>query len=349
MRKLLSLMLIVLIGALLVVSCNDSPTPTPPTPSDPERPATLTLSSFREYYAKDAAASELVGSLYYTDTKGKITTLTLKDEGVTTDFDSKTVGEKTLKITYKGIDCVAKYHIVDPGEVTVKGEFIVDKNTVFIFKADKKVEKEIWDNWGDYFIFNDPPEAQELGEYTIGISSTGKTIVRIGDKNFYPDGNGGLLTYPSEDAYFGSESNYAPSRNFLYVSRTKEDKRSADVAQNNYLVIGFNEYGTMFMWFVSDTAASTLAGLNKNNVDVVVKASSFFFDSSGAHFDTFTPTGYGTKAKNLRLTLNKDGYASTEAAFSIVSSTDDSYKGYAYTMKLTSVATPVDLPEPNAN
>lgn len=349
MRKLLSLMLIVLIGALLVVSCNDSPTPTPPTPSDPERPATLTLESFREYYAKGAAATELVGSLYYTDTKGKITTLSLKDEGVTTDFDSKTVGEKTLKISYKGIDCVAKYHIVEVEDVTVKGDFIVDKNTVLVFKADKTVEKEVWANWSDFFVYDNLPTPKDLGKYTVGISAAGKTIVRINDKNYYPDGKGGLLTYPSDEAFFGSESNYSPNTDYFYVSRSKEDSRSATVANNKYLVIAFNGYGTMYMWFVDNLEKTTLDGLNETNVKVIVRGSNFAFDSAGASFDTFTPAGYEEVAKNLRLMLNKDGYASTESAFSIVSSSEGTYKGYAYTMKRTDVEVKVILPEPNAN
>ena len=349
MKKVISLMMIVLLAAVLIVSCSNSPSPTP-TPSDPERPATLTLGSFREYYAKGAAATELVGSLYYTDTKGKITTLSLKDEGVTTDFDSKTAGEKTLKISYKGIDCVAKYHIVEVEDVTVKGDFIVDKNTVLVFKADKTVEKEVWANWRDFFVYDYDklPTPQDLGKYTVGISAAGKTIVRINDKNYYPDGKGGLLTYPSDEAFFGSDSNYSPNTDYLYVSRSKEDKRSADVAKENYLVIGFNGYGTMFMWFVGNLEAETLAGLNATNVNVVVKGSSFTFDSAGAYFDTFTPTGYEEVAKNLRLMLNKDGYASTESAFGIVSSSEGDYRGYSYVMKLTSTPTP-NLPEPNAN
>ena len=52
MRKLLSLMLIVLIGALLVVSCNDSPTPTPPSPSDPTYTPTLTSYNAKEVFEK---------------------------------------------------------------------------------------------------------------------------------------------------------------------------------------------------------------------------------------------------------------------------------------------------------
>lgn len=362
MRKLLSLMLIVLIGALLVVSCNDSPSPSPtPTPTDPERPATLTLASFREYYAK-SPTSKPIGSIYYTDTKGKITTLSLTDEGVTTDFDSKTVGEKTLKISYKGIDCVAKYTIVEVGEVSVKGAYIVDKNTVLVFEEDeqgnKTVKREYWNNWGAYYNLSDDPDESEPVTYTPGISAAGKTIVTVDipekqyKKNLYPDGIGGLLTYPSEAVYFGSDSNYVPNTDYLYVSRSKEDKRSAGVANDKYLVIGFNYNGTMFMWFVANLdEEETLKKLKAEDAKVVISASDFIFDSSGAYFETFTPDAYKGQgvADNLRLMLNKDGYASTESAFSIVSSSEGTYKGYAYTMKLTSVPIPDDLPDPNVD
>ena len=45
------------------------------------------------------------------------------------------------------------------------------------------------------------------------------------------------------------------------------------------------------------------------------------------------------KAQNLSIYLNKDGYASTDRAFSFVSSSgvSDDYKGYSYTMKLTDI------------
>ena len=111
MKKKLFPMIILLCALLLIVavSCNSSPKKDPVVPSDPTepaRPATLTLSYFRENYRKGADKPE--GKLYYTDTKGKITTLSLQSEGVTTDFDATTVGEnKTLKITYKDIECAA--------------------------------------------------------------------------------------------------------------------------------------------------------------------------------------------------------------------------------------------------
>ena len=327
----------ILICALLLavaVSCNNNPGGGG---SEPKRPATLTLGSFRDYYAKGVDKSALVGTLYYTDTDGKITTLSLTSEGVTTDFDSSAVVQgKTLKITYKNIDCVATYNIVELEPVDISGTFVFDKNTTYSFvSGSNTIKKRVYDSWYKFFI-DEEVDPTDL-TYSTAISSSGKTVIKVaGDSwSYYPDGQGGILYKPSEWDYFDFESKYIPDNHF-YVSTAPEDSRSItnETARGNYLIIAFNynDSCNMYMWFKKNL--NDLDKLDPTKADVVVPADKFSFGTAGVELEKQDIGAYDC-AKNLNIILNKDGYYSTDKAFSIISHAGDEYKGYSYCMKLT--------------
>ena len=337
----------ILICALLItvaVSCNNNPGGGG---SEPKRPATLTLGYFKENYAKGADKSALSGTLYYTDTDGKITTLSLTSEGVTTDFDSSVVAEKkTLKITYRNIDCVAVYNIVEIEKVDISGTFIFDKNTTYTFESGSNtVKKRVYDSWLKFF--RDEEIQPSTLTYRTEINSSGKTVIKIGDDiwPYYPDGKGGILYKPSEWDYFDSDSAYIPDVNY-YVSTSPEDNRSItnETARGKYLVIAFDyeDDCKMYMWFTK--TIDSLQSLTKDKADVVVSADKFSFGTAGLMLEK-QDIGTYTCAKNLNIILNKDGYNSKDRAFSIISHSGEGYKGYSYIMKLTDVVPDFSEPE----
>ena len=353
MKKKLFPMIILLCALLLVVavSCNSSPKKDPVVPSDPTepaRPATLTLSYFRENYRKGADKPE--GKLYYTDTKGKITTLSLQSEGVTTDFDATTVGEnKTLKVTYKDIECAATYSVFEPEKVDINGAFIVGEKTILFFKTKDDgtltIDKEVWKNWKVYSEFDYTPENVTQTDnlpYTIDLSSSGETIIKVDDWQYRPDGKGGIRSYKSEDDFLDPANGYVPNTSKFYVSTSTAGRGTPDTIKTKYLVIAFSDgiasYQDMYMWFVDNTAAETLATLTKANAAIIVDASKFSFGQAGVELPK--TEGEATEGKELSRNLkvySREGYDK----FSIVSYCDETnYKGYSYTMNLSAVAIP---------
>lgn len=341
MKKFLSVILVLcaIVLVFTAVSCKKNPTPTP-TPT-PTRAATLEVYSFKNYYPVGATTANLVGTLVYTDTNAKVTTIDIKDSAVTTNFDGTTAGEgKILKITYQGIDTTTTYNVVKVEDVDIAGTFILGKNVSYCFSSGSTtVKKETWTDWGHFTTLDLDPEVSTTS-YTVTISPTGRTTIRLDDWTYSPDGKGGLYSYPSEGQYFEFSNGYIPNTNYFYVSTTKEDDRSItnDAARDKYLVMLFMDNGDAKVWFTDDLAAGTLAGLNDGNKAYTIAANKMIFDNSGVYFKGVTADA--TKGKNLAIYLNKDGYASTDRAFSFVSSTgvDDNYKGYSYIMKLTAVA-----------
>ncbi|MBR6235610.1 MAG: hypothetical protein IKR01_07190, partial [Spirochaetales bacterium] len=109
MRKhILPVLLVIAVLLVAAISCKNNPSPTPtPTPT-PTRPATLTAGYYTKYYELTTGTSSTPkGTLYYTSPEGTITTLSFTSEGVTSNFNSTEAGnDKTLKLSYKGIDCV---------------------------------------------------------------------------------------------------------------------------------------------------------------------------------------------------------------------------------------------------
>lgn len=336
MRKhILPVLLVIAVLLVAAISCKNNPSPTP-TPT-PTRPATLTVYSFRNYYFLDAAKTDLVGTLVYTDTAGKVTTVDIKDASVTTDFDtSKVVEGKVLKISYQGIDTTAVYNVVKPQEVDISGSFVLGKNVTYVFTSgSKNVIKETWDNWDQFYNLTPPGPKETPLTYSVSLSPSGRTTIKLDDWTYSPDGKGGLSSYPSEGQFFDYDAGYVPNTNYYYVSTTKEDNKSITnpAAQGKYLMMQFTAAnGNVKVWFVDDPTAAP-AG----DPAYTIPADKMIFDNSGVYIKNYSVND--TNAKNLSIYLNKDGYNSKERAFSFVSSSgvDDAYKGYSYTMKLSNV------------
>ena len=336
--------LIAILAVLLVLglaSCSDKSSSGGGS-SEPKRPAELSVTSFTENYPVGTAKPS--GSLLYTSTEGKITPVDINDAGVTTNFDATTAGtNKVLKITYKGIDAVKYYNVVEPQKVDVTGTFIVDKNTTLTFSTDTdgklKITKEDWGNW--YTFNNLPlplPESKVL-EYTIGISPAGRTVIRTNGWSYTPV-DGGLSGYPSESAYFEYGSGYTPNTEYFYVSTDKEDNRSTtnEAARGKYLVMKFNAYGDALFWFTDALSDEKITYIRAHEDEAIkVDSKLMSFDQAGVNFKNVTIEGKEEAASNLQIILNREDYASKTRAFGFISSSDGTYKGYSYTMKLTDI------------
>ena len=339
MKKRISPFLMVCVLLLAVaVGCNNNPGGGG---SDvPKKAPELTLGNFKQYYPVGAQKSDLIGTLYYSE-DGKITTISVKDDGVTiTGFDSSVAGEnKTIKFTYKDLDCVSTYSIVKKAEVYLDGTVIFDKNTTYTFtNGSNTVTKSVFNSWYDYYNIGvedaeDPVETALT--YTVDINTSGATIIWFeGDTWPYrQDGNGGIQGKPSDSDYFYEN---APQP-YFYVSKTAEDTRMVTnaAARGKYLVAAFDFYGNMYMWFTPDTEDATLQALEVNDA-IMLSAKNIDFDSIGVSFKDVTVLEAEAKAKNLRLMI-RDGYGSKERAFTITSSSGDGYYGYSYVMKVTDV------------
>lgn len=355
-KKLFSTILVCALLLLIAVGCNNSPkskpTPTPQPEEDVTRPATLRVGYFRESYVKGAAKPE--GTLYYTDTAGRASSVSIQSADVTTDFDGNTVGEnKTLKITYKGIDAIAQYTVVEPEKIDINGVYIVGENSILIFTTDADgkltIDKEVWKNWKVYsnFDLGDPTNVTttEGLEYKIDVTSSGATVIRADNWAYRPDGKGGIQSYKSEDDFLDPANGYIPSLDYFYVSSTTAGRGTDAEIKNKYLVIAFSDgisdYQNMYMWFVDDTAPATIATLTKANASIVVDSAKFAFGQAGVELPkTAGLAAEGKKySKNLKV-YSREGYTVAKGAFSIVSYSDETYNGYSYSMGLSTVAIP---------
>ncbi len=328
MKKIFVLMLLVCVLLVGAISCKNSPsTPTPtPGPDEPaKRPASLRLGYFTENYQKGATQPK--GTVYYTDENGKITTLTLQDEGVTTDFNAATAGEnKTLKITYKGIDCVGTYSVYELEEVNVEGCFVVGDNTTYDFRSGSTdVVITTYTSWNQFMNFDTEP-VEKKTSYTTALSSTGRTVIKVTEgedtRTFYPDGNGGLSTY-------GTDLDLPqPKIGEWYISTTPEKGKVLPLVKDKYAAIRFTMDGKMKIWFTADISDGNLATLlTADTPDVVVGADVIKFGLGGVKIDTVTVDA--AKAKNFKMYTRNDF-----ETFCIVSYSDDTYNGYDYALQL---------------
>ncbi|MBQ6672376.1 MAG: hypothetical protein IJM73_04055 [Spirochaetales bacterium] len=326
-------MIICALFLVVAVSCKNSPSPTPtPTPVEPTRPATLRLNYFEKNYEKGATAPK--GSLIYTDEKGKITTPSLQADGVTTDFNASTAGEnKTLKISYQGIDCVASYNVYELEEINISGCFVFTENmTIDFFGAGNDDVMIIeYENWKQFQEYDPDEEKVHMTTYTKALTSAGVTVARVtvGEDrySFYPDGEGGIKTY-HEDWDLPQ-----PEIDEWYVSTDYERGRVSDCARNKYMVARFTTDYTMDVWFVDKDDFATLdySTLNAGNRAYVVPADKFTFDLGGVKVDKTDVDA--TKAKNFKL-YSRNGFET----FSVVSYyVDNEYPGYSYNLKLKDV------------
>lgn len=347
----------ILICALLLavaVSCNNNPGGGGNV--QPTRTATLALGYFKEYYARGASENELAGSLYYTDTKGNITTIPITKDGKVTEgltvegFESGSTGEKkTVTFSYKGTFCTGQYSIVELKKIDIDGTFIFDTNTTYTFTyGSDEIVKEKYAGWNEYLNFESAHPLVETLKYETVLNSSGKTVIKIaGDSwSYSPDGEGGILYKPSDSAYFAIENNkYMPDGEYFYVSTGKEDSRSSAETKNKYLIIGFNYVtepaGDMYMWFVDNLNDTTFTNLDYDNPDLKVPVSCFSFGTAGVELPKQNVGDIDQKpaGKNLNLVLNKYGYDSKEMAFTVISHSDGNYRGYSYCMKLSDVET----------
>ena len=335
----------------IMVSCNSNTTK--PQEVIAKSPATLKVNYFRQYYAVGDGPEKLVGTLSYTAEGGSsINTIDISSEDVKKEgFDTTVPAEgKTLKLTYKGIDCVVTYNVVKQETVDLSGkEFVVADNITLLFEKDNKVTKTTWNSWNQFYNEMDPsPEQEKEFTYTVGISSSGRTIVKVDGDNYYPDADGGLHSYPSTDEFFFNDGKYAPDMINYYVSTAPEDHRERTnvAARDKYLVMKFDYLGNAYMWFKAldpEHPEKLWEELTPEKA-IQIEASKMSFGVGGVFVDKKEGTK-GTSApdnanKNLTIMLNKEGYDSTEKAFSFISYVGEGYNGYSYTMKLSDTLIP---------
>jgi len=332
-KRALFALLICVLALCLVISCKDSGGGGGGGGGgDVKRPAELKLNYLRPYYLKGSEESELDGSLIYTDTDGKITSVNLKEgiaaKTVTTDFDSKAVKKDAiLKITYQGIDCTGTYSIVDIDGVSLGGCYVVAMNTTYDFYDVSKVLVATYTGWGDFMDYSSGTMVDKT--YSLGISgTTGKTIVKVeGDTTtYYPDGKGGL------EGYFSDVDLPEPEIGRWYVSLNKETgSRVNEHASNKYLAVRFTLDGAMNMWFITANDDATVLALDEDHPDVTIPASQVGFDNHGVRVFKATVAGKADWASNMSVYSRSGDF---NDSFTVVSYDGDSYNGYSYSMKL---------------
>ena len=316
--------LIAILASLLIVvgltSCSDAGSGGS---ADPKRPSSLSVSSFTENYPVGASKPE--GTLIYTSTEGKITTVGMNDEGVTTNFNATTAGEnKTLIVSYKGIDAAKTYSVYNvPTVLDAEGWFVVDKNTTYEFTSgSNEVLIEKFDSWSDYKNLN--ASETEEAKYKVKISAGGFVY----GKRFNPDGMGGFQYYESDYLDEPEIVPFGSSSNTYYVSEKADNTKSSDTKVNNkYLYVQFVDVSdtadkyeiVMKMWFEdSDNIIPT-------SVPYIVTADKISFGTSGVFFQDVTIGN----TKNLKM-HSKNGF---EDSISIVSSSEGDYIGYDFILK----------------
>lgn len=301
---------------VVLASCNNSPK-TPEVIA--KNPATLKVYSFQEYYPVGATVDKVSGTLLYTaEGSSSIQTIGIKDSGVTkTGFDTTTAGEgRALKLTYKGVDCVATYSVVAVKEYKISGCFIVDDNLAYNFRDDGKVEIERYNCWDSYLSYNPLDNPVPEGTYESYLSTSGTPRIRVTPpagvdqiRTFVPDDAGGLRLIPADVDIL------EPETDVFYVSTEKGDSRSLAAVVGKYAQIKFTD-GTMKVWFTDTTAAPVgdpAFTVAKNNIS---------FGIDGVKIKSHNADA--SVAKNFRM------YMKGEDRISIVSSTDDGYKGYSF-------------------
>ena len=318
--------LIAILASLLIVvgftSCSDAGSGGS---ADPKRPATLELRNFKETYRLNDSKSALQGTLLYTNTNGTINTVDVKDSAVTvTGFNTSKEGTGNIvKFTYKGIDCAGTYGVYNiPSVLDAEGCFVVDDLTTYDFTANSnKVVVEKYANWKGYQ--NIAPTSTSETSYEVRISSNGLIYALVGDKRFYPDGMGGFKSYDSD---YLAEPEYGTG--CYYVSTEAEKSSSAIIAQNKYLVVQFTTDYTMNMWFVSSEPTSAPSV----DPDYEISYDKILFGTSGIYVKDLQIGEGDNLSKNLCV-YSRNNYEDSIIVVSKTDLTDNSYKGYFYTLK----------------
>ena len=318
----------ILVCLMLVVfaSCNNSPKTREVIAKNP---ATLRVYSFQEYYPVGATPDKISGTLIYSpEGSSSIQTIDVKDSGVTkTGFDSTTAGEgRTLKLTYKGVDCVATYSIVAVRDYKISGSFVVDDNLVLSFKDNGKVEYERYASWKKFMDCDPIDDPVPEGTYESYLSTSGTSRIRVTPpsgvdqvRTFVPDGDGGLRLIPSDVEIL------EPWTSVWYLSAEKADSRSGS-ASGKYGGIQFGTDGTMKLWFLTDGEKADLGSLSRDP-DVTIPADKIAIGIDGVKIKTYDAAA---NAKNFRMYLREDDYH-----VRIVSSSGDGYVGYSFSCVYT--------------
>ena len=95
---------LVLLSTFLLVGCNEEPST--------QEPILSLKTSFQTEYEIGEELNILGGQLLYTDENGKETTVDI-EESFVTGFDSSTLGEKTMTVTYLGKSINVDY-VINP-------------------------------------------------------------------------------------------------------------------------------------------------------------------------------------------------------------------------------------------
>ena len=328
MAKKVLIAILAVILVLGLASCSDKSSSGGGS-SDPTRPATLELRNFKDNYKKGDTQDKITGTLLYTSSEGKITTVDVKDSGVTVSgFDtSAEASGKIVKFTYKGLDCVGTYSVFDiPAVLDVAGCFVVDDLTTYEFSSkSNKVEIQEYTCWDQYENFTGEMAEPTYANYTVEVSSNGLTYALVNGKRFYPDGKGEFEKY---------ESGYLASPKIFYGFYVSDDKESNSEytgptdtkARGKYLVVNFTNNCEMQMWFEEIKPTNTLP---TRTADYTVPASDIKFGTMGVFIKNATIGN----TKNLSM-ISKNDF---KESISITSSSEGEYRGYFY--RLTYVET----------
>lgn len=355
MRKLLSLMLIVLIGALLVVSCNDSPTPTPPTPSDPTYTPTLTSYNAKEVFEKgitqaDAKAKGFFGTLKYMDAKGNFTTVVVKDStevtinGFNTDSVTGEDEVRTITFQYKGLSVTTEYRVYELVVPEVKGTFVIGKNqTMTLDTVKDKAHATITTYYNFMGLYNymyggDEYKKQSVvKEETVDveykfIADTNKVKIIIDGTAYRADGKGGLENHVQDVDVL------EPVIGTVYISTEKFDSRSStqEVVRGQWLAFqavdnaGLPMAKDDYVWnfYLLDKQDSLLPA----QPTFQITADKLSFDVSGVYVDKKTDLEIPTYAKNFQAGPSRDSSYTEFKGLHVVSYADETWKGYSCTL-----------------
>lgn len=354
MRKLLSLMLIVLIGALLVVSCNNSPTPTPPSPSDPTYTPTLTSYNVKEVFAQgikenDARSQGFFGSLKYMDAKGNVSTVSVKDsadvtiKGFYTDTATGEDEVRTLVFQYKGLSVTAKYKVYTLEIPAVKGTFVIGKNTTLTLdtvKTPYSATITTYDNFMCFYNHMWTDAKTGVHERTVDvkygfIADTSNVKIVIDGSAYRADGKGGLEHYVQDVDIL------EPSFDTVYISTEKFDKRSSTqkVVQDKWLAFKAYDKGHTtiekpedYCWkfYLLDERTDPIPATPTFQIN----SDKLSFDVSGVYVDKKTDLGIPTYARNFQAGPNRDSSYTEFKGLHVVSYADDNWNGYSCTLVL---------------
>jgi hypothetical protein len=356
MKKVISLMMIVLIGAALLVSCSgspDSPTPTP-TPTDPTYTPTLTSYNAKEVFAKGvtlekAKASGYFGSLKYQDEKGDVTTVVIKDSTDVTikGFDTATeTGDdevRTIVFQYKGLSVTTKYKVYELQIPAVKGTFVIGKNQTVTLDTVEDPENAVITTYKNYMTFyrymwtgeekeeGDVENKEVKIEYKF-IADTNRVKIIIDGTAYASDGKGGLQSHVQDVDVL------EPVVGQVYVSTEKFSNWNVPTGfGGKWLAFKVYDSGhtpyeepTEYCWkfYLLDNQGDPIPA----NPTFQITADKLSFDNTGIYVDKKTDLDLPTYAVNFQAGPNRDSTYTEFKGLHVVSYADNDWKGYSCTL-----------------